>query len=233
MGLQFRSSAVIKKLAKLSALINLRSTPGHRGSALQGSSYAWNNLFHNHIILFIRVRQSIWIFGIDRQEGNISQLWWALQLNLPLTYWLRFSLRMFEGTEGWPGDERFSWSRLTIQKSIILFHRISSSLLQDAWHFCDSNSSKNELRQMLKTTSFYCWNNTFMNGKTFVQWFQTGVPCTKLRDAARQCGFQYIIEKMISKCGQTSNLIAMGSPLGAANYISLMWSAATLKTLGT
>jgi len=38
---------------------------------------------------------------------------------------------------------------------------------------------------------------------------------------------------MISKCGQTSNLIAMGSPHGAANYISLMWSAATLKTLGT
>jgi len=142
---------------------------------------------------------------------------------------------MFEGTEGWPGDERFSWSRLTIQKSIILFHRISSSLLQDAWHFCDSNFSKNELRQMLKTTSFYCWKNTFVNGKTFVQWFQTGVPrhprvpCTILRDAARKCIFQYMIEKMISKCGQTWNQIAVGSPLGAANYISLMWSAAILK----
>ena len=34
--------------------------------------------------------------------------------------------------------------------------------------------------------------------------------------------FYYIIEKIFSKCRQNSIQIAMGSPLGAGNYISVL-----------
>ena len=48
------------------------------------------------------------------------------------------------------------------------------------------------------------------------------VPLTIPRDAASCYVFQYIIEKIFLKCRQTSNQIAMDSPQGTANYISLL-----------
>jgi len=41
-----------------------------------------------------------------------------------------------------------------------------------------------------------------------------------------------MVKKIFSKCCQTSNQIAMGSTLGATNYISLLQGAASLKRLG-
>jgi len=48
------------------------------------------------------------------------------------------------------------------------------------------------------------------------------VPFTIPSGATSYYVFQYNIEKIFPKCHQTSNQIAMDSPLGAANYISLL-----------
>ena len=45
--------------------------------------------------------------------------------------------------------------------------------------------------------------------------------------------FQYIIKNKFSNCRQTLKQIGMGSPLGAANYYSLLQGAASLKRLGS
>ena len=71
------------------------------------------------------------------------------------------------------------------------------------------------------------------------QWFPTGVAAPQgaiynTQGSRELIRFSiHIIEKIFSKCRQTSNQIAMGSPLGAANYISLLQVAASLKRLGT
>jgi len=48
------------------------------------------------------------------------------------------------------------------------------------------------------------------------------VPFTITRGATSYYVFQYIIEKIFSKCRQNSYQIAMGSPLGAAIYFSFV-----------
>jgi len=44
--------------------------------------------------------------------------------------------------------------------------------------------------------------------------------------------FNISLKILVSKCHKTLKQIAMGSPLGTANYICLVWGSASLKKLG-
>ena len=82
------------------------------------------------------------------------------------------------------------------------------------------------------------WKEVCIRVVWLSQWIHTGAPrhpkvsFTTLRGAVCKYDFPHIIKSTISKWHQALKQIAMGSPLGAANYISLLQGAANLNRLG-